>query len=423
MKRTTLYLHEKLLIVVLVLWLLSAIPAFFLTGASVAAISLIIASASGIFCCVVFILQRRHRNKTLRYVSTRLSPADRASLERFPLPAVVVDEAMELQWGNRAAEEMLRREDGTVPYISEAVRGLSLRWQGETTRQNVSVNGCGYTVYGNSFTLDGQKLFALYFHDDDELKGISREYFRSRPVVMILVIDNFDEMIKEARDLERAQFVAAVEEALLHWTKSSTGILNRYEREKYFFVFEQRDLDHFIKTKFEILETVRKMTRPDGTAPTLSIGVGQGYQTLAEGETAAKQALDMALGRGGDQVVIKNADGYQFFGGKSKGIERSSRVKSRMVASTFENLIRQSGNVLIMGHRLSDLDCIGAAAGMQFAAYSLGRDAKCVVNREATMAGALIDSLCDAGLDFFVSPAQARPAAWVRRWVACWAPR
>lgn len=405
-----LYTYEIAAMILVALWLFTALIGLIAQGGGLWVMQMVLALVSGLGCLLFFYRKRTRNLNMLKHVSKRLSPMERHNLEHFPMPAVVIDSSMTARWFNESAGERFFAGDRITLAMKELLKGYSADWQGSTV-QSVQVKDKGYTAYGTRFVVQGEELTLLYFHDDDELKRTAAEYYHTRPVVMILTIDNYDELLREARDLEKTKILAGVEETVLHWATRTSGMLLRYDREKYIFLMEERDFRHLRDNKFDLLDDVRKQVRPDGTYPTLSIGVGHGYDTYRSAEKAARQALDMALGRGGDQAAVSTKgenDTYEFYGGVTKGIERNSKVKTRVVAANLETMIKQASNVLIVGHARSDMDSVGAAVGVQFIAVGLGKEARCVVNRETTLAETLVKYVEEAGLDIFVSPAQAR---------------
>lgn len=408
--KNSLNTYEKVAIGLIGGWILLSVIGTLINSGAFEIIQLIISVGAGAACGVYLYRKRSFNVKMLRHVSGRLSPLERHNLDIFPMPAVVMDSAMNVRWYNRVAASTFFSGDKLNANMKEILRGYSSDWE-DITCQSVNVNGIGYTVYASEFTVQGEQLYALYFHNDDELKKINAEYYNSRPVVMIITIDNYEEILREARDLEKTKIVAAVEETILRWATRTTGMLLRYDRERYIFTVEERDFRRLKDDKFDILDDVRKQVRPDGSYPTLSIGIGHGFDTFREGEKAARQALDMALGRGGDQAAVcnqGNENSYEFYGGVTKGIERNSKVRSRVVAASLEPMIKQASNVLVVGHARSDMDSVGAAVGIQFIAVGLGKEAKVVINRETSLAETLINYIENAGLDIFVTPAQAK---------------
>ena len=239
------------------------------------------------------------------------------------------------------------------------------------------------------------------------LKNRADEYLAARPAVLLIAVDTYDEVLKEMKDSDRARIAGEVDYALEQFVGQATGFLRRTSASRYVAVVEERYLSQMIAARFSILDTVRAIGEEQGTV-TLSIGVGRGGETLREGMDMAAQALDMALGRGGDQAAVKTEDGFAFYGGVSRSVEKRSKVKSRIIASALKDLIAQCEDVFIMGHKRSDLDCVGAAVGMLRFCKMCKKPASIVVNRRQSFAANLIREFEKAGFgDDFISPEQA----------------
>ena len=189
-------------------------------------------------------------------------------------------------------------------------------------------------------------------------------YYSTRPVVGILTVDNYEELMKGATDSARSAMRSGIDERLAQWVAPAQGLFCRYERDRYLFVFEERFLAQFQEGKFSILETVREVVSPSGIQATLSIGVGKDAETLAELFQYAALSVEMALSRGGDQVVVKNKFNFEFYGGRTKELEKRTKVKSRVMANALGELMADASRVFVMGHKYPDMDCIGAAAGV-----------------------------------------------------------
>ena len=185
----------------------------------------------------------------------------------------------------------------------------------------------------------------------------------------------------------------------------TNSFIKRYDDEQYMMVVEEEHLEKIIESRFSVLDDVRKIDT-GGYPVTLSIGIGRGEDTLAESETSARQALDMALGRGGDQAAVKMGTTYEFYGGVSKGVEKRTKVKSRMVANAMLELIKTADKVLVMGHKFGDLDCVGASAGMASAIRSIGKKAFIVMDREKNLSKTLIEMVKseEGNHDLFIDP-------------------
>lgn len=346
----------------------------------------------------------------LTRISGQLDQTNQDALAQFPLPVAVATEQGEVFWYNEAFRQQVL--DGGELYgdsVETIDGGLKPKDLQKKRFFDISYRGRSYTVYTSVVRVREASLYVLYYVDNTHLKEIAEEYALSRPSVMMVYIDNVEEVMQDIRDSERAQITGRVETILEDWIGSTTGVLRKYGTDRFMVLLEQRHLDHIIAGRFDILDRVRAIQTSERISVTLSIGVGQG-ETLRESESMARQAIEMALGRGGDQAAVKTKNGFDFYGGVSKGIEKRTKVRTRVVASALQELIEGSENVLVMGHRFSDLDCLGSAVAMAAAARSLGRPAYVVTQREKTLAKELLDRYEQAGQgDFFIEPDDGLP--------------
>ncbi len=351
---------------------------------------------------------RRDVRRYLSSIAAKLSDTKRHTLQDFPIPTMAVSPQGEIVWYSPSFEqEVLRGEDMYGRSLEEITGGRPISFFNKPSAQLVTVDNRWYRVYSHPIARGGHSLILLHYVDDTEHQATMEEYAMSRPVVMALYIDNIEELMQNTRDSERAQIISRVETLLEDWVTAQKGIMRRYSSERFLVIVEQRYMDRLIKDKFPILDQVRAMKTAGGANITLSIGVGGG-ETLSQGEEQARKALEMALGRGGDQAAVKTGNGYDFYGGVSKGVERRARVRTRVVASALVDLIKESQNVLVMGHRYSDLDCLGAAAGMTAIVRAFDKPAWVVVDQNQTLAPELIELYHNHGQgDVFITPAEA----------------
>ncbi len=205
-----------------------------------------------------------------------------------------------------------------------------------------------------------EDFYLLYFIDVTEMDKEAALYRKTRPSVMLIVLDNYNELMQKAKESEKSRILSAVDTLLEEFSSQMTNsFIKRYDDEQYMMVVEEEHLEKIIESRFSVLDDVRKIDT-GGYPVTLSIGIGRGEDTLAESEASARQALDMALGRGGDQAAVKMGTTYEFYGGVSKGVEKRTKVKSRMVANAMLELMKTADKVLVMGHKFGDLDCASA---------------------------------------------------------------
>ena len=232
--------------------------------------------------------------------------------------------------------------------------------------------------------------FVLFFKNVTEREKLEIEYENSRPAVILIVFDNEDELLK-VRESERTAVLSAVDSLIREWVEGTTALCRSDARGTSLIVLDEQQLREFVGERFSILNEARKIPVSGDHQVTLSIGVGRGGKNLSECENWAQEALDMALGRGGDQAVIKHGSEYSFFGGVSKSSEKQSKVKTRMIAKDIENIIRSSDKCIVMGHRFTDLDAVGASIGVMSIAKALGVESYVLNHPDETLAQPLVD--------------------------------
>ena len=285
------------------------------------------------------------------------------ALASFSLPILIVSKADEIVWYNTCFSTQVSTEADILigKNIADLIGASGVAALTKQHRATVSYAHRTYDVFETLHYLDATAQRILCFVDMTDLRKIASEYKLSRSVVALIAIDNLDDLARNMRDSERNTVSSRIQNVLEDWFSTVNGISRKISGEKYLFVFEERDLISFISNKFDILSRVRSIDFGDKGRATISIGIGHG-NTLRECEEQASQALDMALGRGGDQVAIKRLDNsFQFFGGIAGANEKRTRVRTRIVASALVELIDSSEQVVLMGHKFADLDCFGAA--------------------------------------------------------------
>ena len=216
----------------------------------------------------------------------------------------------------------------------------------------------------------------LYMEKVTELLKLRRELDDAQCAVAHIMVDNYDEAVNDVNDEEHLDVINLIDKNIIGWMQDSGGLVRKLEKDKFLCVFTKKQLDGFIEKKFEVLDNVRNFNPGTKTPPTLSVGIGIGSENLSGDNTSAKKALEMALGRGGDQVVIHEKGKFRYFGGNTKETEKRTKVKARIMARNLRELMENSDNVLIMGHRNSDADAIGAAIGVASMAEFIKKEAK-----------------------------------------------
>ncbi|MCD8334241.1 MAG: DHH family phosphoesterase [Clostridiales bacterium] len=370
---------------------------------------------------LVFILVTRHRRKhradaIIAETIQSLSRAGKNSLLDSPFPMVVFrPESGEVIWSNdRFLEVTGRREHLADVRITMAAPEFDAQWllDGETMSPvEYSVHGRRYMVFGSLATRSSEERDALattYWIDITDLADIRERFYATRPLVFIIIIDNYEELIRNIPDSDRSNLRAAVERELNLWVDGCNGFLCRYDRDRYLFLMEEQYLDQMKQNRFSALDTVHSVVSPNGISASLSIGIGRDG-SFDEMFRYAALAMEMALSRGGDQVVIKNRFDFEFHGGRSKEQERRTKVKSRVMANALEELILSSPLIYVMGHHHADLDAVGAAAGVAAIARKKGVEVH-IVQEDKVVPGTVMTRVLEKEKGYetvFVSPEEA----------------
>lgn len=277
----------------------------------------------------------RHRLARLLHGASDASSAAQGSFAAMSVPVVILTGGSVAWYNDAFRDDVMGGRDVCLLPMSKVVPAFMPALAKEKTGQNIEFGGQRYSVYGSGVEA-GDGLFVAYFVNNTTLKRQAGEYLATRPAVMLIAVDTYDEILKEMKESDRARVAGEIDLALEQFIGATTGFLRRISASRYIAVVEERHMQEIVKNRFSILDKVREIGEEAGTV-TLSIGVGRLAATLREGETMAVQALDMALGRGGDQAAVKSAEGFEFYGGVSRSVEKRSKVKSRIIASAIKD--------------------------------------------------------------------------------------
>ena len=369
------------LVILFILAALTAAAGFALLGVTELSYLLIGLGLVGIVTLIVFAIRRhaslrRMRSALEAYVESITRDSENAknnTLMNFPMPIAVFHmEDTRIVWANEAFFTACGEQGQHLDArISDLLPNFSTQWLAGEKHQYpelLTLQERKYRVHGNIIRGEKQKEVPLmgitYWIDVTDYDDIRIEYEQSRPVTGIIVIDNYEELIRNQTDREKNRMRDALEDKFLEWAKKYKGFVRRYERDRYLVVFEKRNLEAMKKEKFPIVEEIHSVSSAGGITSTISLGFGEDADDFSESLQFADMALELALTRGGDQTVIKNKLSFEFFGGRGSEIEKRTKVKSRVMATAIEQLMRDSTRVYTMGHRFGDLDSIGAAIGI-----------------------------------------------------------
>ena len=361
--------------------------------------------------------RRREITKYIENITGNVDVATKDTMVNSPLPMVIFrPESDDIIWTN---DRFLRltgdREHLFDAKLSSVVPGFDTRWLLEGKNEcpdHVSFCGRRFVVYGH-LVRTGDKgggfLATTYWVDVTELCETRDKYLASRPVMAVLLLDNYEDLMKNLTENERSAIYSEINARLDAWVADTHGMLRRVERDRYYYIFEEQYLARFIEKKFDILDTIRQVSNPSGIAATFSIGVGKDGGSFQELMQFANLSIEMALSRGGDQAVVRNQFTFEFYGGRSKETEKRTKVKSRVMANALSALVADSSQVFIMGHKSPDNDCMGAAAGVCAIARKKGVPAHIIREAGSPPAKVLMDKLAhlEEYQDCFLSAQEA----------------
>ncbi len=316
--------------------------------------------------------RRREITKYIENITGNVDVATKDTMVNSPLPMVIFrPESGDIIWTNdRFLQLTDNREHLFDAKLETVIPGFDTRWllEGKSEcPEEVALGERRFLVYGHLVRASergGGFLATTYWVDVTELSAIRDRYQASRPVMAVLLLDNYEDLMKNLTENQRSTIYSELNARLDAWAAGTGGMLRRIERDRYLFLFEQQYLSRFMDQKFDILDTIHQVVSPSGLSATFSIGIGVDGSSFQELLQFANLSIEMALSRGGDQAVIRNKFTFEFFGGRSKETEKRTKVKSRVMANALSALVADSSCLIIMGHRSPDNDCIGAAAGV-----------------------------------------------------------
>ncbi|MBQ9686676.1 MAG: DHH family phosphoesterase [Oscillospiraceae bacterium] len=348
------------------------------------------AAAAGavLLLLIVSLITRRRKEKELAsYIESLTYETENAkssTLMSFPLPIAIfrLDDAM-IVWGNEEFFRMCGEPDTRLDAnLAVLVPQFSGKWllEGKTRYPTLlEVQGRKYQLHGSIIHSDKDQdsenapfMGITYWVDVTEYDDIRIRYENTRPVAGVVIIDNLDELMKNQPDRVKNDLRDAVEDQLSQWVSGFDGFIRRYDRDRYLLLMDHEHMEKLKAEKFNITDRIHEVVSPSGITASISIGLGAEGEDFSEALQFADTAAEMALSRGGDQTVIKNRMGYEFYGGRGLEVEKRTKVKSRVMANAFAELVRDSSRVLVMGHRMGDLDSFGAAVGVCSVARQLG---------------------------------------------------
>ena len=386
------------------LWMYLAVMAVFVAAALVMK-NYILAGAEAamlVIVAVFYALNRERRRKAVQNYAKAVFdvPQSVGSADTpFPMAMIRMGDST-VVWCNDRFCRITGYQDAYLEQrLSSVLPNFQTDWLTSGKHEypyDVTLAGHRYRIYGTLVRLDdvdGSVMGVLYFNDLTELYQIRDEYVRSRPVVSIILIDNYEELTKNLTEGGISALNAKINDAISKWTEEYHGLLRKLERNRFLFIFEKRDLDRAMEDKFSLLEEIHQIENPAGLGTSISIGIGVDGVNYEESYNFAALSIEMALSRGGDQAVIKDRFNFNFYGGRAKEADRTSKVRSRVTANSMMELIGGSSQVFIMGHSNADLDSVGAAMGIACMCRKKGKKAHIVLDLDNNSSEMLVDEI------------------------------
>ena len=364
-----------------------------------------------LYVIIVLISNRRNRplliNELVNF-ATQYGTVQKQLLNDFEIPYALLDYNSRFLWMNEKFTEITGKDKNYHKSVTTVFPSLTkdiLQKSEAVESINVMLDDRNYRIsmkriYFDSVTKDSaivaindsdEYLTAIYLFDETELNRYIRENEEQKLVAGLIYIDNYEEALDSIEDVKRSLLIALVDRKVNKYFTEIDALVRKIEKDKYFVVFKYKSLEQLSADKFKLIEDVKSIKVGNEMAITLSIGVGAGGVSYTQNYEYARMGIDLALGRGGDQVVVKEGEEVTYYGGKAKQVERNTRVKARVKAHALREIIESREHVVIMGHTISDVDSLGAAIGVYCAARVLGKKAQIVLNEVTTSLRPLVE--------------------------------
>ena len=335
-------------------------------------------------------------SETLQDLTLSVDTAAKSSLINSPFPLIIMESNGNVIW--RSAKFISEFEGFDInQYLTNLIDDIKSdieETEKDDTKEkqisrHIELNDKHYEVLGKFVHSrkydkkhDDKYMMMLYFIDETEIVKLKEEYKDSKSCVTIIMIDNYEETMQQLESEEKPQVTAEIDKCIYEWTDKSNGVLIKSDRDRYVYLFEQRYFEKVKQDKFSILDKVKDIETKENVQITLSIAISNDGTTDKEKYKSAQAAMDIVLGRGGDQAVIRENEIYKFYGGRAQEVEKRTKVKARVVAHALENLIKDASKVMVMGHTNPDIDSMGSSMGIYRLAKSLGKKAYIIDSSE-----------------------------------------
>ena len=340
-------------------------------------ISLVIITIIAIFTLYICITEIKSRKDRIEELSKSVDIVLKESLNLINIPMVMIGEKTNIIWQNNLSKHILPKE-----YIIDSAINLEAKLkQNETATVTADIgNGDVYLAMGNYIKFSNFNCMLVSYINKTEEGILKKTLEDTKVAVGVIVVDNYDETMQGLGEIKKSEISSKIANEIASWVSENKGIINVIDKDRYVMFIEKKYIDLMEKNQFEILERVRNITDETKLPITISIGFSHNETTLEDRYKASNSALDIALGRGGDQVVLKKEKKFDFYGGTNLELEKTSRVRSRTIAQALREIILKCDKVYIMGHKNSDIDCIGSAVGLYKMATTLGKESSIIID-------------------------------------------
>lgn len=333
--------------------------------------------------------KKRELTKYIEDLSNEFDSATKHAIFNMPFPLVIIDKNGAITWYNTPFLEMMVEEDLLNERIYELIPNFKLAElleAGDDTPINIKYGDNYYKVYSNTIDTkkvsNRNKIILLYWVDNTEYVKLEAKYKGENTVIGLIYVDNYDEVKGSTPDINKPLVLAEIDKRIASYFTRYGGLVRKYENDKYLVIMNYFALESIKSKKFDILDQMKELNIGNTIPITLSMGVCATENNIIESYDNAKGAIDIALGRGGDQAVLKSGPSFEYFGGKSKALEKRNKVKSRVIAYALRQLIDQAENVFVMGHKNPDMDSFGSGIGILRAIDNRNKEGYLVLNGE-----------------------------------------
>ncbi len=377
-----------------------------------------------IFTVVMYVVNQKLVMQELVKFASDYAQIQKELLEDMLIPYGLIDRQGNILWQDEELARLLKRNYGKkVQEVFKEITDEQLELTDEIREININFKEHFYRVQlkkvntDNIFSNSGilqienqEYMAAIYLLDETRLRRLERENIDQKLVVGLIYVDNYEEVLQSVEDVRASLLAALIDRKINKFISGLDGIVRKLEKDKYFIIFKKQALDAVRSDKFSIIDDIKTVSIGNELQVTVSIGIGVGAETYSQLSDYSRAAMDLALGRGGDQAVVKDGENIYYYGGKTKQVEKNTRVKARIKAHALREIIESKESLLIMGHKISDIDSLGAAIGIHKAAKVLNKQAHIILNDITASLRPMVDRFIEHeefGAEMFIKSEQA----------------